>query len=272
MSLDLKAASTQALDKIFLEFIKAKSQVFLLKAKNREKVFNYFQERIESEFLSKENLYLKLMVFDIDKARSVISYLRNSFVTPHFVVLSFYSLNEQAQNTLLKVLEETPPQVKIIFIVPKGIRLLSTILSRVYTLELIEENFSLQENSEKINLESLAKVFLKTKKIERMNLLAVKELLSQKDEYALISEAKERIDRESVENFLLEIHQLLFKNFQNLLKESQLGNLENQKAIKAYLDYLEDILQALQYIKLNSSSAKFILEYLALKLPDFTQA
>ena len=58
---------------------------------------------------------------------------------------------------------------------------MSTIIySRFYKLNIVE-NISIEDNF----IKELAKLFFKTKNIERMDLEGIKDILSRKDEYAL---------------------------------------------------------------------------------------
>lgn len=252
----------QELSKTFQEFLNSKHQAFILRSSYREIVFAYFKENLESEFKHKENFFLNLQVLDIHKVREIINYLKNNFSGEHFVVLSFYSINENAQNAFLKSLEEIIGQVKIILIVNGEINLLDTVLSRLYNLTFDNNLNNIFKKEEAFK--NLAVDFLKNKKLKRLNTLEIKELLNKKDSYAEAQENKERMDREYFEKFLLEIHNILFTKLERLVQENK--DLEE---IQKYNEYLEDILESIKYIKLSSSSAKNILEYLALKLPEF---
>ena len=112
-------------------------------------------------------------------------------------------------------------------------------------------------NSEDNEIESLVKVFLKSKKLSRMKLKEMVELLAKKDEYPLENEDKERSDREIVEKFLIFLHKNIFAFYK---KNKDRNLLENQKEIE----------ENIKYIKNNSSSGKIILEYLSLKLPEIS--
>ena len=132
---------------------------------------------------------------------------------------------------------------------------MSTVQSRMYRLNSFFQKKD--TNSEDNEIESLVKVFLKSKKLSRMKLKEMVELLAKKDEYALENEDKERSDREIVEKFLIFLHKNIFAFYK---KNKDRNLLENQKEIE----------ENIKYIKNNSSSGKIILEYLSLKLPEIS--
>ncbi len=243
---------------VFKEFVSSSHHAFLLEIKNREKVFDYFESKIKEENNSNENLFLNLKVFDIEKARSILDYGKTNFYSKHFVVISFYSINHEAQNTLLKFLEEAGENIKIVLIIHEGASILPTIYSRLYKLNVFETK--LESGEDENFLRESAEIFLKTKNINRMNLKEVKDILSRKDEYALLNEDKERNDREVLEKFLIKIHDIVFEKYEEIISE-------NIYESRKYLEYLEDILDSVRYAKNNSSSGKVLLEYLSLKLP-----
>lgn len=70
----------------------------------------------------------------------------DAFVKPHqaphrvFIIEDAHRMNEQAQNALLKVLEEPPKNVIFILLVPSKTLLLDTIISRCVLLSLIDSD------------------------------------------------------------------------------------------------------------------------------------
>lgn len=245
--------------KIFQEFTSSNHHAFLIETIKREEVFNFFKNEIRKENDINESIFLNLKVFDIKKAKEILKYKKNKFLNKQFILLSFYSINLEAQNALLKFIEEAEENIKIILIIHKGANILSTIYSRFYKLNIVE-NISIEDNF----IKELAKLFLKTKNIERMDLEGIKDILSRKDEYALLNEDKERGDREIVEKFFIELHNILFEKFQIEIKE---GSFLKEDKNKKFLEYVDDILNSIKYIKNNSSSSKILFEYLSLKLP-----
>ncbi len=289
----------EGLEKVFVEFTNSFHYSFLLETRNREFVFEYFKERVLSPSpFPKErgentnantNFFINLKLFDIDKARSLIEFGNTNFKEKAFIVISFYSATREAQNALLKFLEDRSDDLKIILIIHYGASLINTIISRLYKLELKDESI-ISSSGEEEFLKSLAENFLSTKKINRMKIKEITEILARKDEYALEFEDKERTDREIIEKFLLNIYDILFTKYkdfiienynkekdlnkENISAEMHIDKKENKFNMfdyqnKEFNDELNDIFEAIKYIKLNSSSGKTILEYLSLRLPEF---
>lgn len=260
--------NSKNLDKMFKEISSSSHQAFLIETDSREEVFSFFKEELSSlkNKLDKEldkNLFLSLQVFDIAKAKEILSFGKLIFNEPYFIVISFYSINREAQNSLLKFLEETPNNLKIVIISHTGAKILNTIYSRLYRLGYIKN----QNNVEKVSdndYKALAKIFLETKNISRIKLPEIIELLEKKDEYALNFEDKERSDREAVELFLLALYEEVFILFKIEKKESQNISKNNIKDLENNLNKINEFLK---YAKNNSSSGKTIIEYLALSLP-----
>lgn len=268
----------EKLDRIFSEFKSSSANCFLLETKNREIVFSYFEEKLKEVEDFRESLFINLKVFDISKAREIIEYGNTGFSKKHFILISFYSITRESQNALLKFLEEAGENLKILFVVHEGLNLISTILSRLYKLEIHEEKI-LSENAENEFLLRAAEKFLTTKKIQRMKIKEISQILEKKDEYALEFEDKERADRESLEKFLICIHDFLAKDYENFILESVLEEkdleVENKFKMfnyqnKEFLDDISDVIEAIKYSKNNSSSGKTLLEYLSLKLPEIS--
>jgi len=268
----------EKLDRIFSEFKSSSANCFLLETKNREIVFSYFEEKLKEVEDFRESLFINLKVFDISKAREIIEYGNTGFSKKHFILISFYSITRESQNALLKFLEEAGENLKILFVVHEGLNLISTILSRLYKLEIHEEKI-LSENAENEFLLRAAEKFLTTKKIQRMKIKEISQILEKKDEYALEFEDKERADRESLEKFLICIHDFLAKDYENFILESVLEEkdleVENKFKMfnyqnKEFLDDISDVIEAIKYSKNNSSSGNTLLEYLSLKLPEIS--
>jgi DNA polymerase III delta prime subunit len=237
------------------EIINYNHHAFLINTSNREVMFESLKEEIKK--ISSNSFFLNLKLLDIEKARQIIEDSKAKSEKMRFILLSFFSIGREAQNALLKFLEETPENTKIILISSPSTKILSTVKSRLYTIDFKEVV---------INRDiELVQKFLKTKKLNRVNLKEIKDLLAKKDEYALEVEGKDRQDRESVEIFLNSLYQVLAQEFIINLKTNNKKDLEIRKEI---LSSLDDLSTFLKYIKNNSSSSKTILEYLSLKLPE----
>lgn len=254
----LNSKDLEELSAIFSEIRSSSHHAFLVETDSREKAFSFLkQEILNSEKNSNQNLFLSLQVFDIKKAKEISDFGKLFFNELHFILVSFYSINREAQNALLKFSEEAPKNLKIIFISHSGAKILNTVYSRFYKIDCFLNRKEIDNNIYK----KLSKDFLKTKKLSRMKIVGIVELLDKKDEYAKDFEKKERGDREAVEIFLLALYQELF----SLFKFEILKN-EDKAKIKILESDLNDVEKFLKYIKNNSSSGKTILEYLSLKL------
>ncbi|MDQ1281947.1 MAG: polymerase subunit delta [Patescibacteria group bacterium] len=257
---DLNSKDLEGLKEIYKEIKSSNHHAFLIESDSREKVFPFLkQEILNKEKNPNENLFLSLQVFDIKKAKEISDFGKLFFNELHFILVSFYSINREAQNALLKFLEEAPKNLKIILISHSGAKILNTVYSRLYKIDYFESGNS--ENKNQNIYTKLAKSFLKTKKLSRMKLTEVAELLEKKDEYALNFEDKERSDREAIEIFLLALHEEIF-----LLFKKELAKKTEKEKIKILENNLKEITEFLRYVKNNSSSGKTILEYLSLKL------
>jgi len=106
------------LENVFEEFIKSNHHAFLLESKDRENTFNYFKDKIKEleKNINKQSLFINLQIFDINKARELLKYINVYSEHNSFIILSFYSMNKEAQNALLKVLEEPRANTKILLI------------------------------------------------------------------------------------------------------------------------------------------------------------
>lgn len=250
-NIDLNSKDSQGLKMIYKEINSSNHHAFLIETDSREKVFSFLKDELQQ--IGNQNLFLSLQVFDLEKAKEISDYGNLIFNELHFIVVSFYSINREAQNALLKFLEEAPHNLKIILISHSGAKILNTIYSRLYRLGYFENN----ENKNQNIYKDLAREFLKTKKLSRIKLDGVVEILEKKDDYALNFEDKERADREVVEIFLLALYEEIFLLFKKEINKEKIKELENN---------LKEISEFLKYVKNNSSSGKTILEYLSLKL------
>lgn len=266
------------IDLIFEEFLASFYQSFLFETKNRDLVFQYFEKRVKERQGSEKDFFINLKVFDIGKVRELIEYGNINFSENRFFVISFYSITHQAQNALLKFLEDTGENVKVVLIVHSGANLIDTLISRSYKLEIPNEQI-LSESGEEEFLTASAEKFLATKPLYRMKLKEIEEILKRRDEYALEFEDRERADREILERFLLNLHKILSEKLENSILEFSFrenketkteevkGSLMFDYQNKEFLSQIEDVMEAIKYAKNNSSSGKTLLEYLSLKLP-----
>jgi len=249
--------NSKDLQDIYKEIKISNHHAYLIETDSREKVFSFLKNELQQT--GNQNLFLSLQVFDLEKAKEITDFGNLIFNELHFIVVSFYSINREAQNAILKFLEEAPRNLKIILISHSGAKILNTIYSRLYRLDYFEN--SNNENKNQNIYSGLAKKFLKTNKLSRIKMPEIVELLEKKDEYAQNFEDKERADREVVEIFLLALYEEIFI----LFKKEQIKNTDKER-LNELEESLKEINEFLRYVKNNSSSGKTILEYLSLKL------
>lgn len=150
------------------------------------------------------------------------------------IVLSFYTFLHDAQNALLKALEEVGVNARFIFLVESKEGILPTVLSRASFFDLTEGGGVKKNNFD-------TSLFLSTAPSLRLEITFVKVLLVKKDE-------DDKKDREYFAQFLDELLIALPRSREGLI---------GRKEILTFLPYARD----------TGSSPKMILEYLALTLP-----
>jgi hypothetical protein len=164
------------------------------------------------------------------------NYLQEKILSKSFqqrvIVVSFFTFLEEAQNKMLKVLEEIPPHVRCIFITESKQGLLPTLLSRCETI-------SMKRNDE--NKREFAKLFLQTEPHFRMDLPRIKSLLTKKD-------ADDKKDKEAG------VH--LIQDLLEVLPNTKQG-----------ISFKAEISEMFSYAYDTGASHKMILSYLAYTLP-----
>lgn len=121
----------------------------------------------------------------------------NAFIKPHqapkriFIIDNADTLNEQAQNALLKVLEEPPKTVMFILIAENKASLLDTIISRCVTLTLNTPEFSLAFNHLKSTTAFSTDLIEEALRIEKNNIGRALNFLNGKASSATEETAKQ---------------------------------------------------------------------------------
>lgn len=89
--------------------------------------------------------------FTVDAVREIRS---NAFIVPNesdkkiYILKNGQNMNEQAQNALLKILEEPPTYVFFIIVTTSRSAMLETVLSRVQTYSILSEEIKISEKEE----------------------------------------------------------------------------------------------------------------------------
>lgn len=195
---------------------------------------NAFHQNLFNDLksISPAHRFFNQTVLDIESARAIISWANTPYNEEKIALISFHTIGLEAQNALLKLLEEPRTGVRFILVTSNTASLIPTVLSRVLVISSDENNEELFD----------AENFLKTSHTLRMKLPHTLKLLSQVDE-------EERKDREAVKAFILAISTVLTKN-----------NMETK--------YIKETLQIASYAADPSASGKALLEYLSLLLPQ----
>lgn len=188
----------------------------------------------ELQRLSPAHRFFDQTVLDIETARTIVSWSKVPYHTEKIALISFHTAGVEAQNVMLKVLEEPPVGVRFIIITSNKAHILPTVISRLQ--EVLTKMGTARAS------ESDARLFLSTSYKDRMKLPCVMSLLKQEDE-------KGRKDREGVRHFIL----ALLKTIQQTPRNSR---------------YIEETLSIASYSGDASASSKALLEYLSLLLPQ----
>lgn len=143
-------------------------------------------------------------------------------------------INNEAEKTLLKIMEEPASNTHFFLVVPNHLSLLDTILSRVHLVNTFENSKNFKEQAENfINLS-------KNKRIEFVG--------------KIIKENKDETGSGNIRfvaiSLINEVEKIIFDNFKTNYKDN--------------LKILEEIGKSREFLKLPGSSPKMILEYLAL--------
>lgn len=193
----------------------------------------------ELEKISPAHRFFNQTVLDIDTARSIVSWSKTPYHEEKIALISFHTAGIEAQNTMLKMLEEPMNNVRFIILTSNKKNLLPTVISRLHYYETSSETVVSSTLSH-------AEEFLKTKNTDRMKLSSITKLLKQEDE-------KGRKNREGVRYFILSLSEI----FQKTLIDKP----QNAR-------YVAEILQTASYSSDPSTSLKALLEYLSLLLPQ----
>ena len=203
--------------------------VLIVSSKREELAGDLFSELTK---LSPAHIFIDKTVLDIESARNLITWTHAPYDSEKIALVSFHTIGLEAQNSLLKILEEPRAGVRFILVTSNKSALIDTVLSRVHVMEMSDTDESTV----------LAEIFLRTESQLRMKLPQIVKLLSMVDE-------EERKDKEKVKAFIL----------------SLATYLSNKKEDPRYI---LKTLQVASYSTLPSSSGKTLLEYLSLLLPQ----
>lgn len=184
--------------------------------------------------LSPAHKFFNQTVLDIDTARKIISWARDSYNEERIALVSFHTAGIPAQNAMLKILEEPRPGTRFVLLTSNAAHLLPTVMSRVHHIRGLEKENGINN--------AQAQEFLQTPHSSRMKLPFISDMLARTDEEG-------RKDRESVRGFILSVSAALSE-------------------VRAEPRFIQETLQVASYASDPSASGKALLEYLSLLLPE----
>ena len=176
--------------------------------------------------------------FKIDDARAIKSLSVEKTNKESLFIISFTHINDEAQNTLLKLIEEPRSQTTLFFIFPQSKKLLPTIRSR---MEIISLNRVLNMNERKIDV----KTFIALPLNEKFSLVKELNRKPKKDETDF-----EKMTKSDLQNFLDDLEIFYAK----------------QKPSTKRNTVLQLITQSRGYMNASSVSIKMILDNLSLNM------
>lgn len=238
-------------------------------------VLDFIKDNFKMEKGHPDLFVFSMKDFGIDQVDMIISANIRKPAMGHkkFIVSSFNTISHQAQNSLLKTLEEPRPDTHIFLVTPSISTLLPTVLSRVQVVDIGSDDFY-QGNARTAggapNKDSKIKTdadkFLTSEIPTRLEI--IKKMLTDKE--------NEKIDDSDINNFVreLEMHAYRLENesknvsknvSKKSLKDDNTNNTHKNNTHKS----LKPFLKVDEYIRDGSSSKKLLLEYLALRLPVY---
>ena len=117
----------------------------------------------------------KSKVFSVDSVREIRS---NAFIVPNesdkkiYILKNAQNMNEQAQNALLKILEEPPTYVFFIIVTTSKSTMLETVMSRVQTYSILSDDIEISEK-EKLAVKNFVGALLQVDELKLMDETAV---------------------------------------------------------------------------------------------------
>lgn len=202
-------------------------------------LLQFLEDRGEIENNSADVLCQSYEAFTMDDSLEIKEWHSRRGITDgkKICIIATKFINREAEQTLLKIIEEPGENTHFFIIVPDSSVLLPTIISRTHTVK-VEKQKDLEIQREAVN-------FIKSEPKERVDIVAsiIKE---NKDEE---SSGKLRFYATS---FVNEIESIFYKRFKENI---------NDKNIKFILDELQ---KSRGYLSTPGASVKMILEHLAL--------
>lgn len=185
------------------------------------------------------NLSFDTLKIDDSRNLKMLNYEKRFSDQRKIIIISINFLLHEAQNALLKIIEEPSPYTHFFFIVPDISHLLKTFLSRFYIIRQIDHQKNELEEAEK---------FVKMNKNERIEF--IKKLVS-----ADTSEEGETISVSPKSKSLKFLNAL-----EKVMSDKILRKIDD-------CSYFEQILKVREFLSQPGSSAKNMMESIALIIP-----
>lgn len=162
-------------------------------------------------------------------------------------ILTMNGITIEAQNALLKLLEEPAEYAHFFLIVPSAHILLPTVKSRMLLIEAGDKSYEVSGKSQKnIDLIKEAEIFIKANQSKRLDI--VKALVD--------AITKEKKTKQDAIDFLHAVERTVFNEYKKKGAEGLKEGKATLEAIEKARDYLND----------RAPSVKMLLEYVALNL------
>lgn len=229
---------------------------------NKQAIFSFLSDRFNLELGNQDFFLIEASMFGVDEAEQVVAINgRKAFNKKEKgVVIIADAFSHQAQNALLKTLEEPYPGTYTFILTSSASTFLPTVLSRVQVIRLTGGKEGTEDTNTNKSGKAKSKVFenggehsseldsakfLKASRVSRLSM--VKDIMKLKE--------KEHIGDREIFTFLSELeekaHAAVLRN------ENTALSLEVARVMTTTADFMRD----------TSSSKKMLLEYAALRLP-----
>jgi DNA polymerase III delta prime subunit len=209
---------------------------------DREIIFNSVKTKLEKIYQDIFFFEVQKLNISVDDIRRMISFANKTTEGKKIIMLSSFYWEDEAQNAMLKVLEETPGNTLIFLFANSKNVFLQTIRSRVQTNMLSETNRYLEISREVLALDPNER--LENKKVKKILSLKITDYNFEKNT------DNEKKDRESHILFLESLMQTV---------------LENKHLVDK--NYLEKILKISTIANIPGGSPHLFIEWLLLSFP-----
>lgn len=202
-------------------------------------ILDFLVSRKETEANSPDLYFKKYEALNVKDVKDIKEWHSNKGVSKSkkICILATKFINREAEQSLLKIIEEPGENTHFFIIIPNSSILLPTILSRVHVIKI--------NNESSIDIKKEAIIFIKLSKKERVDKVAIyiKENKDEESSGAL---------RYFAICFINELESIFYKEFKRDIK-----NKDNQFI-------LEELQRVREYLSTPGASVKMILEHLAL--------